>query len=98
MATRRGQQPVNDGAAVTIEQLRDRFGRDLSDEDLLLRAVMPAEQVDAMVEARRGGTRKSLALMMNSLGNGRARASVAVRKGDTSLEITRDASAPGSAS
>jgi oxaloacetate decarboxylase (Na+ extruding) subunit alpha len=98
MATRRGQQPVNDSAAVTIEQLRDRFGRDLSDEDLLLRAVMPAEQVDAMVEARRGGTRKSLALMMDGLGNGRARASVAVRKGDTSLEITRDASAPGSAS
>ncbi len=42
----------------SIDELRGRFGRGVSDEDLLLRAVMPAEQVDAMVgERARGGDR-----------------------------------------
>ncbi len=34
-----------------IPELRRRLGRDLPDEDLLLRATMPAEQVDAMKAA-----------------------------------------------
>lgn len=34
-----------------LSELRKRFGPDLSDEEFLLRAVMPAEQVDAMVAA-----------------------------------------------
>ncbi len=40
-----------------LDELRGRFSRRLSDEEFLLRAVMPAEQVDAMVAAgpcRRG--------------------------------------------
>lgn len=37
---------------VTVADLRRRHGVTLSDEELLLRAVMPAEQVDAMVQAR----------------------------------------------
>jgi oxaloacetate decarboxylase alpha subunit len=40
----------------TLESLRARFDRSLSDEELLLRIVMPREQVDAMV-ARRGSVR-----------------------------------------
>ncbi|KAE8765459.1 pyruvate/oxaloacetate carboxyltransferase [Georgenia thermotolerans] len=51
LSTKRGQQPVNDGGDVTIADLRRRLGRTLSDEELLLRAVMPAEQVDAMYAA-----------------------------------------------
>jgi oxaloacetate decarboxylase alpha subunit len=35
-----------------LEGARERFGRRISDEDLLLRLTMPAEQVDAMVAAR----------------------------------------------
>jgi oxaloacetate decarboxylase alpha subunit len=35
-----------------LDGARERFGRRLSDEDLLLRLTMPAEQVDAMVAAR----------------------------------------------
>jgi oxaloacetate decarboxylase alpha subunit len=35
----------------TIPELRRRLGKDLSDEELLLRSVMPAEQVDAMKAA-----------------------------------------------
>lgn len=34
-----------------LDDLRARHGRTLADEELLLRAVMPAEQVDAMLEA-----------------------------------------------
>jgi oxaloacetate decarboxylase alpha subunit len=94
MATRRGQQPVNDGTDVTIGQLRDRLGRDLSDEDLLLRAVMPAEQVDAMVEARSRDARNPLASMLDSLRAGNVPTSLAVRDKDTVLEITTDAGAP----
>jgi oxaloacetate decarboxylase (Na+ extruding) subunit alpha len=34
-----------------IDELRQRFGRQVSDEELLLRATMPAGQVDAMLAA-----------------------------------------------
>ncbi|MGH2916775.1 MAG: biotin carboxyl carrier protein, partial [Solirubrobacteraceae bacterium] len=40
---------------VSLEGARRRFGQRISDEDLLLRLTMPAEQVDAMVAARDGG-------------------------------------------
>lgn len=36
-----------------LDQLRRRFGRDMDDEEMLLRAVMPGEQVDAMKAAAR---------------------------------------------
>jgi oxaloacetate decarboxylase alpha subunit len=35
----------------SLEELRRRVGRHLSDEEFLLRATMPAGQVDAMVAA-----------------------------------------------
>jgi oxaloacetate decarboxylase alpha subunit len=35
----------------SLEELRQRFGRRLSDEQFLLRATMPGGQVDAMVAA-----------------------------------------------
>jgi oxaloacetate decarboxylase (Na+ extruding) subunit alpha len=37
---------------ITLEGARERFGRRISEEELLLRLTMPAEQVDAMVAAR----------------------------------------------
>jgi oxaloacetate decarboxylase (Na+ extruding) subunit alpha len=37
---------------VTVEDARRRFGDRISEEELLLRMMMPAEQVDAMVRAR----------------------------------------------
>ena len=36
---------------VSLSELRARVGRDLPDEEFLLRATMPAAQVDAMVGA-----------------------------------------------
>jgi oxaloacetate decarboxylase (Na+ extruding) subunit alpha len=35
----------------SLDELRRRFGKDLSDEEFLLRATMPGGQVDAMVAA-----------------------------------------------
>jgi oxaloacetate decarboxylase alpha subunit len=37
---------------ITLDGARERFGTRISDEELLLRLTMPAEQVDAMVGAR----------------------------------------------
>ncbi len=37
---------------VSLEGARERFGRRISEEELLLRLTMPGEQVDAMIEAR----------------------------------------------
>jgi oxaloacetate decarboxylase (Na+ extruding) subunit alpha len=34
---------------LSLEGARERFGEGISDEELLLRLTMPAEQVDAMV-------------------------------------------------
>jgi oxaloacetate decarboxylase alpha subunit len=40
---------------LSLDGARERFGRGIGDEDLLLRLTMPQEQVDAMVKARSGG-------------------------------------------
>jgi oxaloacetate decarboxylase (Na+ extruding) subunit alpha len=42
-------------APITLDGAREKFGRRISEEELLLRLTMPAEQVDAMVAARDGG-------------------------------------------
>jgi oxaloacetate decarboxylase alpha subunit len=43
---------LRDLEPITLDGARERFGRRISDEELLLRLTMPAEQVDAMVAAR----------------------------------------------
>jgi len=43
---------LRDLQPITLEGARERFGRRISEEELLLRLTMPAEQVDAMIEAR----------------------------------------------
>jgi oxaloacetate decarboxylase alpha subunit len=37
---------------IALDGARERFGRRISEEELLLRLTMPQEQVDAMIEAR----------------------------------------------
>ena len=39
---------------ISLDGARERFGRRISEEELLLRLTMPEEQVDAMIEARGG--------------------------------------------
>ncbi|MGZ4294486.1 MAG: biotin carboxyl carrier protein, partial [Solirubrobacteraceae bacterium] len=45
---------LKDLQPITLEGARETFGHRISEEDLLLRLTMPAEQVDAMVGARDG--------------------------------------------
>jgi oxaloacetate decarboxylase alpha subunit len=42
---------LRDAQPVSLDGARTRFGRGISDEELLLRLTMPQEQVDAMREA-----------------------------------------------
>ena len=43
---------LRDLQPITLEGARERFGRRISEEELLLRLTMPQEQVDAMIAAR----------------------------------------------
>jgi oxaloacetate decarboxylase alpha subunit len=43
---------LRDLEPLSLEGARERFGSRISEEELLLRLTMPAEQVDAMVAAR----------------------------------------------
>lgn len=50
-STPRAKEIVSEPPPATLKELRKRFGPTMPDEELLLRAVMPAEQVDAMMAA-----------------------------------------------
>ncbi|MGH3494545.1 MAG: biotin carboxyl carrier protein, partial [Sciscionella sp.] len=90
LSTQRGRQPADDGSAdVSIGQLRDTFGHDLSDEDLMLRAVMPAEQVDAMVAARTGSPVTTIKGLLRQLEQRDGITSLSVSKGDSTFSLTR---------
>jgi oxaloacetate decarboxylase (Na+ extruding) subunit alpha len=43
---------LRDLQPISLDGARERFGRRISEEELLLRLTMPGEQVDAMIEAR----------------------------------------------
>jgi oxaloacetate decarboxylase (Na+ extruding) subunit alpha len=47
---------LRDLEPITLDGARERFGARISDEELLLRLTMPAEQVDAMVASVSAGT------------------------------------------
>jgi oxaloacetate decarboxylase alpha subunit len=47
----RAAQLAAEPPPASLTELRNRFGRSISDDELLLRAVMPASQVDAMISA-----------------------------------------------
>jgi oxaloacetate decarboxylase (Na+ extruding) subunit alpha len=52
---RPGAAALRDLEPLSLDGARQRFGTRISDEELLLRLTMPAEQVDAMVAARTAG-------------------------------------------
>jgi oxaloacetate decarboxylase alpha subunit len=91
METKRGQQPVNDGGDVTIADLRRRFGATLSDEELLLRAVMPADQVDAMYAAKTSSPAADLKRLLATLEDRPKLHSVSVSDGTTKFSLERPA-------
>lgn len=51
LARPRAKELMNEPPPPDLSELRRRFGRKMPNEELLLRAVMPAEQVDAMLAA-----------------------------------------------
>jgi oxaloacetate decarboxylase alpha subunit len=91
MATKRAQQPLPGEDDVTLDQLRDRFGRQLPDEELLLRAVMPAEQVDAMVAARGRSTRDVVGRVLSMLDERPGVTSFSLAQGGTRISVQREA-------
>lgn len=89
----RGRLPVSDGSEeISLADLRRRFGQTLSDEELLIRAVMPTEQVDAMVAAKASSAVSTLKGLLKAVEE-RPGTSVAVSTGDTSFRIERGVAA-----
>ncbi|MEZ3158992.1 pyruvate/oxaloacetate carboxyltransferase [Microbacterium sp. BWT-B31] len=89
LSTPRGKLPPSDGSSTdTVDDLRARFGRSLSDEELLLRAVMPAEHVDAMVRARTESPTSTLKALLRAA-EGRSATTISVSAGDIDFHIRR---------
>jgi oxaloacetate decarboxylase alpha subunit len=91
MDTNRGRKPINDGGDITIGELRKRFGVGISDEELLLRAVMPAEQVDGMIQARGRSASSSVKDLLATLDDRSSITSFSISRRDTSLRLERTA-------
>lgn len=87
----RARNRHREAEAPSLDELRSRFGQGISDEDLLLRALMPAEQVGAMVDEReRHGTAtrgRSLQDLAKALSDPRRPLSVSVAHGDTLFSL-----------
>lgn len=91
LSTKRGQQPVGEGTDITIDELRARFGKHISDEELLLRAVMPAEQVDTMQRATAESSTAKLKGLLRSVEQSPSVTHVSVGTGNTHLSLDRSA-------
>jgi len=86
----RNRASAVEAEAPSIDELRRRFGGHISDEDLLLRALMPAEQVDAMVRERtsaHGGV-AGLRELAAALSAPQRPFSISVTSGNTSFSMT----------
>jgi oxaloacetate decarboxylase (Na+ extruding) subunit alpha len=86
----------------SVAELRQRLGMNLSDEELLLRATMPAAQVDAMLAAGPAGrqydpTLKPVMSLVRQLTARTDLAHVAVQKPGFKLELRRNTPRPGTA-
>jgi oxaloacetate decarboxylase alpha subunit len=74
LAKPRARELANEPPPLPPSELRRRFGAAISDEELLLRAVMPASQVDAMIAAGPARRRynphaRTLMKLLRELGN-----------------------------
>jgi oxaloacetate decarboxylase (Na+ extruding) subunit alpha len=91
LSTERGRQKPDDGQGLTLKDLRHRFGENLGDEELLLRAVMPSEQVDAMYAAQRTSPARTLKTLLNSVGGPSSATSISLSDGSTTFSLQRNA-------
>ncbi|MEE8371317.1 MAG: biotin carboxyl carrier protein, partial [Sphingomonadales bacterium] len=51
LSSRRAGEIEQEAASLSLQDMRKKIGKDIGDDEFLLRAVMPAEQVDAMMAA-----------------------------------------------
>jgi oxaloacetate decarboxylase alpha subunit len=87
----------------SLDELRRRLGKDLSDEELLLRATMPAGQVDAMRAAGPAARHynpklKPVISLLRQLTERRDLAEISVEKPGFKLRLRRNGAATGRAS
>jgi oxaloacetate decarboxylase alpha subunit len=79
---------LRDLEPLQLEGARERFGRRISDEELLLRLTMPAEQVDAMIarrppaQAARRGPRDPVVTLLHEVARRGSIRELRVEKGD----------------
>ncbi len=89
-------EDLRDLEPLHLEGARARFGRGVSDEELLLRLTMPAEQVDAMLAAPPGtsrhaapGARHPVVTLLREVAKRPSVTQLRVRKGDELVEWRR---------
>lgn len=83
---------------ITVAGLRKRFGKSLSDEELLLRAVMPAEQVDAMIANRNQSAAAQLRTLLDAADRSGRATTFQFSNSEVSFRLDRaPASKPGGA-
>ena len=80
-------EALRDLEPIQLEDARRRFGSRISDEELLLRATMPEEQVDAMVANRRA--RSPVATLLREVARRESVSHVRVAAGDRTVEWHR---------
>jgi oxaloacetate decarboxylase alpha subunit len=87
---------LRDPEPLSLDGARERFGTRISDEELLLRLTMPAEQVDAMVEAEKGERpasprpgRDPLVRLLDEVSRRRSITYLRLVKGDDVVEYRR---------
>jgi oxaloacetate decarboxylase alpha subunit len=82
---------LRDLQPISLDGARERFGRTISEEELLLRLTMPGEQVDAMVAARSGEAapaptvRAPIVTLLEELARRPSIASLSLRSGDDTV-------------
>jgi oxaloacetate decarboxylase (Na+ extruding) subunit alpha len=92
-SSKRAQELDAEPHMASIDELRAKLGKHLSDEEFLLRAVMPVDQVDAMIAAgpaRRSydPTHKSVKTLIKKLAARTDLHSVKIEKAGFKLEMT----------
>jgi len=80
-------EALRDLEPIQLEDARRRFGSRISDEELLLRATMPEEQVDAMVASRRA--RSPVATLLREVARRESVSHVRVAAADRTVEWHR---------
>jgi oxaloacetate decarboxylase (Na+ extruding) subunit alpha len=94
--SRAGVEELRKLEPVHLEGARERFGRGISDEELLLRLTMPEEQVDAMLASppasgrvARPDSRYPVATLLREVEKRKSVTHLRVQKGDDVVEWRR---------